>query len=491
MTSTPPPPEGTAADTGDAPPGSGNLDPALVQLCAVVVVGALAPLLDTTIVTVALAPMTREFGSSIPTVGWVVSGYLVAQAMVIPATGWLMERCGARAVWIGSLVAFMVGSVLCGLAWSAPSLIVFRVLQGLGGGALLPVGAAALTQAAGPHRQGRVIAAVSVPSQIAPIAGPLLGGLIADTGGWRWCFLVNVPVCLIAILLSLRVMAPTPGQPQQRLDVRGMLLLSPALGVVTVALSRAGDAGLLDPLVLAALGVTAALLVAFVVHALRVRETPLIDVRLYARRGFGAASAMLFLLSFSVFGAMVLVPLYYQQVRGSSALTAGLMLAPQFAGALLALLLVGRLADRMPPRGLVVGGTIVAVLGTVPLATLGSDPSPVLIGLGLLVRGAGFAATATAVMATAYRELAPTEIPRATSALQIGQRLGAPFGAGVLLLILQAETSGSGSPAASAAGFGATFWWAIFLTAPALLLAPLLPGGTVTPSRHPRSSTRS
>jgi EmrB/QacA subfamily drug resistance transporter len=482
VTSTPPTADretGTAEDaaTSTRSPASDALDPALVRLCVVMVVGSLAPLLDTTIVTVVLAPIAHQFDASVATIGWVVSGYLVAQAMVIPTTGWLMERLGTRTVWIGSLVAFMLGSVLCGLAWSAGSLILFRVLQGFGGGALLPVGAAALTQAAGPHRRGRVIAAVSVPSQIAPIAGPLLGGLIADTAGWRWCFFVNVPICLVAIVLGCRYMAATPGQPGQRLDVRGMLLLSPALGVVTVALSRAGAAGLLDPLVLAALAVTAVLLVAFVVHAVRTRETPLIDVRLYTRRGFGSASALLFLLSFSVFGAMVLVPLYYQQVRGSSALTAGLLLAPQFAGALLALLVAGRLADRLPPRRLVVTGTIVAVVGTLPLAALGSDPSPVLIGLGLLVRGAGFAATATAVMATAYRGLADAEIPRATSALQIGQRLGAPFGASVLLLVLQAETAGAGSAAATAAGFGATFWWAVALTAPALLLALLLPAG--------------
>jgi EmrB/QacA subfamily drug resistance transporter len=451
-----------------------RLDPALVTLCVVVVVGSMAPLLDTTIIVVALAPIAEQFGSSIAAAGWVVSGYLVAQAMVIPVTGWLMERYGTRAVWIGSLVAFMIGSVLCGLAWSTSSLIVFRVVQGLGGGALLPVGAAALTQAAGPERRGRVLAAVSVPSQIAPIAGPLLGGLIADTAGWRWCFFLNVPICLISILLSRRVLAATPTQAQQRLDIRGLLLMSPALGVVTVALSHAGDASLLEPIVLAALGVTVVLLVLFVLHALRTEE-PLIDIRLYRRRAFGSASALLFVLNFTVFGTMVLVPLYYQQARGSSALTAGLMLAPQFVGALLALLVAGRLADRMPPRGLVIGGCLVAILGTVPLAALGSDPSPIFIGLGLLGRGAGFAITATAVMTTAYRGLSQTEIPRGTSTLQIGMRIGAPLGAGVLLLILQSETADS--PAAAAAGFGSTFQWALLLTIPALLLAFLLPRG--------------
>ena len=440
-----------------------------MRLCAVVVIGSAAPLLDTTIVSVALDTLGRRFDADLSTIQWVISGYLLAMAMVIPATGWAVERFGARRVWMGSVVAFGVGSVLAGVAWSAGSLIAFRVLQGVGGGAILPVGATLLTQAAGPRRLGRVTAMVSVPAEIAPIAGLLVGGLIVQTLSWRWCFLLNVPLCLLAAALAHRVVPAVPGEAAQRLDGRGLAMLAPALGALTYGLSRAGAAGFGDPAVLGLIAVGTGLLAAFVVHALRV-DAPLIDVRLFARRSFAGATAMLFLLSASLFGSVVIVPLYVQQVWGAGALAAGLALAPQFAGALVALTFVGRLADRLPARDVVLGGVLVAVLGTLPFTQLAHGPGVVLLGTGLFVRGIGFGAASVTLMTAAYRDIAREQVPRATSALQIGQRIGAPLGAAVLAIVLQQQLAVAAPPIA----YGSTFWWSLALTAPALLPAVFL-----------------
>ena len=440
------------------PRATDRLDPALVRLCVVVVIGGAAPLLDTTIVAVALDALGRGFGADLATIQWAMSGYLLAMAMVTPATGWAVDRFGARRMWIGSVLAFGVASVLAGAAWSAGSMIAFRVLQGAAGGVLLPVGATLLVQAAGPQRLGRVTAAVSIPAQVAPIVGPLLGGLVVDSVSWRWCFFLNVPVCLLAAALAHRAVPAVPGEPAQRLDVRGLALLAPAVGALTYGLTQAG------PWVVAA-GVL--LIVAFVVHARRA-DQPLIDLRLFTRRSFTGATLTLFLLSASLFGSMLLVPLYVQQVLGASALAAGSALVPQFAGTLVALTFVGRLADRLPARHVVLAGVVVAVLGTLPFTL--ESPAAALLGVALFVRGIGFGAATVTLMTAAYRDIDKAQVPRATSALQIGQRIGAPLGAAVIAVVLQYQLA----VAAPATAFGLTFWWSLALTAPALLPVGLI-----------------
>ena len=440
------------------PRATDRLDPALVRLCVVVVIGGAAPLLDTTIVAVALDALGRSFGADLATTQWAMSGYLLAMAMVTPATGWAVDRFGVRRMWIGSVLAFGLASVLAGTAWSAASLIAFRILQGAAGGVLLPVGATLLVQAAGPQRLGRVTAAVSIPAQVAPIVGPLLGGLVVDSVSWRWCFFLNVPVCLLAAALAHRAVPAVPGEPAQRLDVRGLALLAPAVGALTYGLTQSG------PWVVAA-GVL--LIVAFVVHARRA-DHPLIDLRLFARRSFTGATLTLFLLSASLFGSMLLVPLYVQQVLGASALAAGSALVPQFAGTLLALTFVGRLADRLPARHVVLAGVVVAVLGTLPFTL--ESPAAALLGVALFVRGIGFGAATVTLMTAAYRDIDQVQVPRATSALQIGQRIGAPLGAAVIAVVLQYQLAVE----APATAFGLTFWWSLALTAPALLPVVLL-----------------
>jgi len=435
-----------------------RLDPALVRLCVVVVIGGAAPLLDTTIVAVALDALGRSFGADLATIQWAMSGYLLAMAMVTPATGWAVDRFGARRMWIGSVLAFGLASVLAGTAWSAGSLIAFRILQGAAGGVLLPVGATLLVQAAGPQRLGRVTAAVSIPAQVAPIVGPLLGGLVVDSVSWRWCFFLNVPMCLLAAALAHRAVPAVPGEPAQRLDVRGLALLAPAVGALTYGLTQAG------PWVVAA-GVL--LIVAFVVHPRRA-DQPLIDLRLFTRRSFTGATLTLFLLSASLFGSMLLVPLYVQQVLGASALAAGSALVPQFAGTLVALTFVGRLADRLPARHVVLAGVVVAVLGTLPFTL--ESPAAALLGVALFVRGIGFGAATVTLMTAAYRDIDQVQVPRATSALQIGQRIGAPLGAAVIAVVLQYQLAVE----APATAFGLTFWWSLALTAPALLPVVLL-----------------
>src|SRR3954465_5176038 len=221
-----------------------GLDRALMRLASVVVLGTIMSILDTTIVNVAIETLGRDLGSSLSSIQWVSTGYLLALATVIPLTGWSMERFGGRRMWMLSVALFLVGSTLCGLAWSTESLIVFRVLQGFGGGMIMPVGQAILAQAAGPERMGRIMAVIGVPTLLGPILGPVIGGLIVDNVSWRWIFFVNVPVGMVALALAWRVLPRVAVAGRGAvLDVRGLLLLSPGLGLLVYGLSQIGMQG--------------------------------------------------------------------------------------------------------------------------------------------------------------------------------------------------------------------------------------------------------
>src|SRR3954452_5598147 len=218
------------------------MDRALMRIASVVVLGTIMSILDTTIVNVAIETLGRDLGASRSAVQWVSTGSLLALATVIPLPGWSMERFGGRFMWMLSVALFLVGSVLCGLAWSTGSLIVFRVLQGFGGGMIMPVGQAILAQAAGPERMGRIMSVIGVPTLLGPILGPVIGGLIVDNFSWRWIFFVNVPAGLIALTLAWRILprADLSRRGSAVLDVRGLLLLSPGLACLVYGLSQVG-----------------------------------------------------------------------------------------------------------------------------------------------------------------------------------------------------------------------------------------------------------
>jgi EmrB/QacA subfamily drug resistance transporter len=444
------------------------LDSAVLKLSAIVVAGTITAMLDMTMVTVALAGMTRAFHTPIATMQWVNSAYLLSIAMVIPVTGRLAERFGTRTMWLFALTAFAAGSVLCGTAWSAGSLIAFRVVQGIGGGMIVPLGIMILAQAAGPDRRGRVMAIAAVPAQLAPIAGPLLGGVIVDSLGWRWIFFINVPVCLLALLLAYRGIADDGRRENRPIDLPGLALLSPAIALLVFGLSRIGTSGGLVPLAAGAV-----VLAAFIVYALRTPGTPLIDLRLFAHRALAAASALNFVSRLSIFGALILIPLYYQQVRGHDALTAGLLLAPQSLGTMLALPYVGRLTDRVGARPVVLAGIAASTLGAIAYTQVTANPNDLLLAASLLVWGMGIAAVAVPVSAAAYQGLPPAAIPSATSAITMVQTIGASVGAAVLTAILQNRATQH--PGALAAAFADTFWWVLAGTALAMIPALLLP----------------
>ena len=441
-------------------------------VAAVVVVGVVMSILDTTIVNVALETLTRELDAPLSTIQWVSTGYLLALATVIPLTGWMTERFGSKRIWMISVSLFGVGSALCGLAWSAESLIFFRILQGFGGGMIMPVGMALLAQTAGVGRVGRVMSVVGVPMLLGPILGPVIGGLIVDTVSWRWIFYVNVPIVVVALIMAARLLKADAGRADAgRLDWLGLALLSPGLAGIVFGLSESeSHGGFADPIVWGPIVVGIVLVALFARHAWVVPR-PLIDVRLFRDRVFSAASATVFLVGAALFGAMIILPLYYQVARGESALTAGLLMAPQGFGAAMAMPLAGRLTDKVGGGRVAVVGLVILTVATIPFGFLESDTSYTLLAFLLVLRGFGIGASMMPSMAAAYASLDSSAVPRATSALNVMQRVGGSLGTALLAVVLQGEIS-DGGPVAE--GFGATFWWAVGMSALALIPAVIL-----------------
>jgi EmrB/QacA subfamily drug resistance transporter len=395
--------------------------------------------LSATIVNVAIPTLGEDLGASLLEVQWVATAYLLALTAVIPLTGWASERFGTRRVWLGALTAFLAGSVLCAAAWSAESLIVARVLQGLGGGLVLPVAQAIVVRRTDPRRIGEVLSVIALVNLSGPTLGPVLGGLLVGEVSWRWLFLVNVPLCLAVLALGRRVIPPEAGVPGRRLDVVGLVLLAPGLGLLTYGLARTAAGGGVDAAAVVTLGAGAALVGAFVAHARGLGRDALVDLGLLADRGFRACATMAASFGALMFGMLFILPLYWESVRGRTPLEAGLLMVPQGIGSLISLLVVGRLADRHGSRPVVLVGLVVASLATVPFV-LADEATPIpLLCAALVLRGIGLSAVLTPANAAAFRGLPRDAVPYATSLLTVLLRIGGSLGVALLAAVLQSR----------------------------------------------------
>lgn len=453
-----------------------GIEPHVRRIMIVVILGAIMSVLDTTIVNVALDDLSKDLHSSLDSIQWVVTGYMLALAAVIPVTGWAARRFGSRRLYLIALVAFTAGSALCGLANTTGQLVAFRVLQGIGGGMLMPIGQMVLVKAAGPRNLPRVMAAIGVPIILAPVFGPTLGGLLLEHAGWQWIFLVNVPVGILAVTAALKLLPRDTAEEAGKLDVLGLVLVAAGLVGVTYGLAESGSAGsLTDSSVLLPLLAGLALITAFVLRALRI-PAPLLDVRLYKNKAFAAASLTTFCLGAALFGAMILMPLYFQTVRGEDAVATGLLLMPQGVGAAIAMRLSATFTERLGAGVTALIGGAVTIVATIPFVLIGGGTSYWLIGAAMVVRGLGIGLSAMPSMTAAFAVLRPDQINHATPQLNVLQRVGGSVGTAILSVVLSNHLTSAGrTPDAMAGAFGTTYWWVMGVTvlalAPTVLLA--------------------
>jgi EmrB/QacA subfamily drug resistance transporter len=429
-------------------PGGDKLDKGVLVIAGVVVLGAIMSILDITVVSVALQTFQQEFDATSAQVAWTMTGYTLALASVIPLTGWAADRFGTKRLYLLAVLLFTAGSVLCAAADSLSMLVAFRVLQGLGGGMLMPLGMTILTRAAGPERVGRVMAVLGIPMLLGPIFGPILGGWLIDIASWHWIFLINLPIGIAALVYAAIVLPKDNVEPSESFDWVGMLLLSPGLALFLYGVSTTPETGTLwdaEVLVPALLGV--ALIIAFVPWALRKDNAhPLVQLRLFENRNMTVAVIAMSLFAMAFFGASLLFPLYFQQVRGEDALSAGLLLAPQGIGAMVTMPIAGILADRIGPGKIVITGMVLITLGMAVFTQLTDTTSyGVLLG-ALFVMGLGMGATMMPIMASALATLTDHNIARGSTLMNIVQQVAASMGTALFSVLLTNGVKGTSYP---------------------------------------------
>ncbi|MFC3960994.1 DHA2 family efflux MFS transporter permease subunit [Nocardia jiangsuensis] len=414
-------------------------DPMTVAL--VLVVGSIMATLDQTIVNVAIHRLSIDFDAPLATIQWVATGYALALGAVVPASAWAIGRFGAKRLYLFAVVFFALGSLLAGLAWDIGSLIAFRVLQGVGGGLLMPVGMTILLRAAAatPERLGRLMSTLGLAILVGPLAGPVLGGYLIDEVSWRWMFFVNVPVAALVVLLAVRVFPADVPEPRKPLDLIGLALMSPGLALLIYGVTAAGErGGFGSPAVLGPLLIGAALVAAFGYRGFTAAN-PLLDLRVLRNRSVAAAAAVLALFAAGYFGSMLLLPLYFQVVRGESAMVAGALGIPFALASGCAMQVAGRIIDRVPPGRYLPVSIGVGLLGFLLFrAQLDADASYWGLCAAMVLMGAGGGGTMMPAITVATRSLAPEQQASGTTTVNMVNTTALAIGTAVTSVVLTA-----------------------------------------------------
>lgn len=450
--------------------------PQHIVVAVVYVAAMFMSILDSTVVNVALPTIAGEFAAGTGTIEWIVTGYLLGLAVSVPMAGWLGDRIGSKKVFLGALVVFTVASGLCAAANGLPALVVFRVLQGVGGGMLAPTGLAMLFRTYPPERRAAASKVLIIPTAIAPATGPILGGFLVDHLSWRWVFLVNVPVGVIVLAFGIACLHEHREHSAGPLDLFGAVLSGLGLAAVLYALSEGPGKGWLSAEVVTAAVVGVAASVTMVLVELRVPR-PMLDLRLLGDRLFRATTLSLVFSTAAFLGVLFVVPLYLQEVRGASALQSGLATAPEALGVIACSQLVGRLYPTVGPRRLIAFGLAWIGIMVLGLSRVGIDTSLWAVRGLLFFAGTGLACVLIPLQASSFARIAPADTGRASSLFNTTRQVAAALGVAILATCIQAWVPGAGEAggitdvAGAVAGYQRTFVVAAIIAGIGVLVA--------------------
>ncbi|MDQ2707820.1 MAG: DHA2 family efflux MFS transporter permease subunit [Actinomycetota bacterium] len=450
---------GIANSASSTVAGVRSIPPAVWGIAAVITFGGFMSGLDTSLVNVGLDTIGANLGASLATAQWITSGYLLALAAALPASGWLSGRWGSGRLWLWSLGGFTAASGLCAFAPSIELLVAARVLQGVAGGLLVTAGITILAQAAGKDRMGRILAITGVPTVLAPALGPTVGALLLAHLSWPWLFVINLPIGVVGLLLGRWFVPTGDTTPASPLDWPGLLLVAAGLPLLTYGITEAAQQqNLTDPgAVVSLLGGVLAVAV-FVRRSLHQRF-PLLDLRVFTSRVYTAAAAQMVFGGAALFGGQIVMPLYFQLQRQASIVDTGLLLLPFGLAAAATFPIGGRLTDRYGGGRVAAAGLALTAAVTIPLALLTPDANLVVVEALQIPRGIGLALAGAPVIAAAMAAVARHQLADASAQISIISRVGGALGSALLVVILTNNLPHGASGAATAGAFHTTFWW--------------------------------
>lgn len=412
-------------------------------VATVVILGVFMSILDQTIVNIAIPRLQTAFGADIHSVQWVLTAYILTQGVITPTAAYFSETFGIKRFYIFSLAAFTIGSALCGIAWSLPILILFRIIQGAGGAALFPLSITLLFREFPPQERGAAMGFFGIPALLAPALGPTLGGYIVTYAGWQLIFYINVPVGILAIILAFILLRNVQPERNTRFDFPGFFLATVGLSTFLYALSDASTDGWTSTPVLGSLLIGVLSLAIFVTYEIMIANRgrqPLLDLRLFANGPFRSSMIANLFVVFCLFGGLFLLPIYLQNIRGQSAFQAGLILLPQALASMVSVILGGRLVDRIGVRAVMIPGLLVLGVATWQLAYITVYSPFWWIQTMLILRGIALGMTVQPLTVASMAEIHPRQLPQATSLSTVIRAVSSSLGIAILATLVQTQS---------------------------------------------------
>ncbi len=410
----------------------------------VVILGAFMSVLDQTVVNIAIPRLQNAFGADIHSVQWVVTAYLLTQGAMTPTAPYLANNVGIKRSFILSLIAFTLGSLLCGLSWSLPMLILFRVVQGLGGAVLLPLSFTMLFREFAPGERGLALGTLGIPTLLAPALGPILGGYIVTFSSWQLIFFINIPIGIVAVILATLFLREARAPERSRFDLPGFITAAYGLAALLYAFSETTTAGWGSVKVLGFLFSGALSLIAFIAIEITTAHRggqPLLDLRLFANRSFAAGNIALVFVIFGLFGSFFLIPIYLQVLRGQSAFQAGLILLPQALAAMVSVVVGGRLVDRIGVKVVVIPGLLLLAFATWQLTFITLNSPFWWLQLLLVLLGLSLGLTGQPLVVAALADVSEAQqVADASTITTVTRSVAASMGVALLATYVQTQT---------------------------------------------------
>ncbi len=437
---------------GDANLKKEKIQKEIIVISLIIVLGALPPMLDATIVNIAVNDLTKLFSTTFAVMQWVVTGYTLALGIGVPFSLWLIQKFDGKKIFMSVLALFMFSSLLSGLAWNIQSLIAFRIMQGFASGLLIPTVTTMIVRLAGPDKLGRLMSIVGIPIVFGPIIGPIIGGLILQNLTWHWLFFVNLPIGAIALILMFKKLPKFEAMDvNAKIDWLGILLLALTSGMFILGVTK-----IMEPnnhaIGILFLVIGAVSILTYVLYAWRMKEKALVPLKLFGSKNFSASFISLFLAGFATNGPMLLLPMFFQNVRGLDVITSALWLIPQGVGMLVTRSFVGKMTDKIGARFVALPSIAVTIIGTLPFAFFNLGTNQWFIWIILFLRGMGIGGVTIPVMSDSFIGLQKSQVQQASVATRTIQNIGAAFGSAILATVVNNNLSGKEVTSANIAG---------------------------------------